>query len=262
MSHETIYQSLFVQGRGALRKELWRCLRTGRAVRRPQGRPRRRRARSVTGHDLATPCRGREPAMPVWQRLNCQQLDWIAKTDPKRWRAYLLKARTPLRLRRPRRRRQRRPRPLAVLGSTVTTRIIHATSQRRSRDTAKPSTRNLEHGLSQGLIESTNTKIRLLTRIAFGFHGPQPLTRPRTTRPRQPPTTTPRPKLTHRYSRRVPYGRVALSASVRSLCEPDKTMPLPFRSRRQGGSSTNLRISSGFLGLLQSIHGVEGVLMG
>ena len=39
VSHETIYQSLFVQGRGALRKELWRSLRTGRAVRRPQGRP-------------------------------------------------------------------------------------------------------------------------------------------------------------------------------------------------------------------------------
>ena len=37
-SHETIYQSLFVQGRGTLRKELWRSLRTGRAVRRPQGR--------------------------------------------------------------------------------------------------------------------------------------------------------------------------------------------------------------------------------
>jgi transposase len=34
---------------------------------------------------------------------------------------------------------------------------------------------NLEHGLSQGLIESTNTKIRLLTRIAFGFHGPDSL---------------------------------------------------------------------------------------
>ena len=39
VSHETIYQSLFIQGRGALRKELWRCLRTGRATRRPQGRP-------------------------------------------------------------------------------------------------------------------------------------------------------------------------------------------------------------------------------
>ena len=34
MSHETIYQSLFVQGRGALRKELHSCLRSGRAMRR------------------------------------------------------------------------------------------------------------------------------------------------------------------------------------------------------------------------------------
>ncbi|WP_192940323.1 transposase, partial [Mycobacterium tuberculosis] len=33
----------------------------------------------------------------------------------------------------------------------------------------------LDHGLSQGLIESTNTKIRLLTRIAFGFRSPQAL---------------------------------------------------------------------------------------
>jgi IS30 family transposase len=32
VSHETIYQSLFVQGRGELRRELHRCLRTGRAA--------------------------------------------------------------------------------------------------------------------------------------------------------------------------------------------------------------------------------------
>jgi IS30 family transposase len=38
VSYETIYQSLYVQGRGALRKELWRSLRTGRATRRPHGR--------------------------------------------------------------------------------------------------------------------------------------------------------------------------------------------------------------------------------
>jgi IS30 family transposase len=37
VSHETIYQSLFVQGRGALRRELARCLRTGRTRRRPRG---------------------------------------------------------------------------------------------------------------------------------------------------------------------------------------------------------------------------------
>ena len=36
VSAETIYQSLFVQGRGALRAELTRCLRTGRAQRRPR----------------------------------------------------------------------------------------------------------------------------------------------------------------------------------------------------------------------------------
>jgi IS30 family transposase len=35
VSTETIYQSLYVQSRGALKQELTRCLRTGRAVRRP-----------------------------------------------------------------------------------------------------------------------------------------------------------------------------------------------------------------------------------
>jgi IS30 family transposase len=38
VSHETIYQSIYVQGRGALRKELAACLRTGRAVRRSRTR--------------------------------------------------------------------------------------------------------------------------------------------------------------------------------------------------------------------------------
>jgi len=38
VSHETIYRTLFVQARGALRKELTACLRTGRAQRRPHMR--------------------------------------------------------------------------------------------------------------------------------------------------------------------------------------------------------------------------------
>src|SRR5437764_3147212 len=38
VSHEAIYQSLYVQGRGALRRELTACLRTGRALRAPRNR--------------------------------------------------------------------------------------------------------------------------------------------------------------------------------------------------------------------------------
>ncbi|WP_427135798.1 transposase [Pseudarthrobacter sp. S9] len=41
ISHETIYQSLYVQGRGELRKDLYRCLSTGRNKRTARGdRPR------------------------------------------------------------------------------------------------------------------------------------------------------------------------------------------------------------------------------
>ena len=43
--HETIYQSLYVQGRGALRRELASCLRTGRALRKPRRRAGARRGR-------------------------------------------------------------------------------------------------------------------------------------------------------------------------------------------------------------------------
>jgi transposase, IS30 family len=49
VSHETIYKALYVQGRGELRRELTRCLRTGRAVRKP--------------HRSATERRGRMPGM-------------------------------------------------------------------------------------------------------------------------------------------------------------------------------------------------------
>ncbi len=43
--HETIYQSIYVQGRGALRRELASCLRTGRALRRPRRRDGERRGK-------------------------------------------------------------------------------------------------------------------------------------------------------------------------------------------------------------------------
>lgn len=48
ISHEAIYQALYVQGRGALRRELVACLRTGRALRVPRARSRQKAWAHVT----------------------------------------------------------------------------------------------------------------------------------------------------------------------------------------------------------------------
>lgn len=47
ISHEAIYQALYVQGRGALRRELVVCLRTGRALRVPRARARNQHRKFV-----------------------------------------------------------------------------------------------------------------------------------------------------------------------------------------------------------------------
>lgn len=59
VSAETIYQSLYVQGRGALRKELAACLRTGRAVRKNRSRLDRRGADPRHGQHLPAATRSR-----------------------------------------------------------------------------------------------------------------------------------------------------------------------------------------------------------
>ena len=48
ISHEAIYQALYIEGRGALKRELSACLRTGRALRVPQVRTRGRGKKFVT----------------------------------------------------------------------------------------------------------------------------------------------------------------------------------------------------------------------
>ena len=63
--HETIYRSLYVQGRGELRRELARHLRTQREVRKPQQRPERRKGRLVDAiHISQRPAEAGDRAVP------------------------------------------------------------------------------------------------------------------------------------------------------------------------------------------------------
>ena len=48
ISHESVYQALYIQGRGALKRELVQCLRTGRALRVPRARTKGRGKKFVT----------------------------------------------------------------------------------------------------------------------------------------------------------------------------------------------------------------------
>ena len=102
------------------------------------------------------------------------QLDWIAKTDQRLWRAYLLKE--GLRYVFAVKGQEGKEALDRWLGWARRCRLpAFAQLQRRIVTHRVAIEATLDHQLSQGLIESTNTKIRLLTRVAFGFHGPQPL---------------------------------------------------------------------------------------
>ena len=66
ISHEAIYQSLYIQGRGGLRRELSACLRSGRALRVPRARARGRRKSLVSPEIMisARPAEAADRAVP------------------------------------------------------------------------------------------------------------------------------------------------------------------------------------------------------
>ena len=66
ISHEAIYQALYVQGRGALRRELTACLRSGRALRVPRARVRGRGKSFVTEQIMISerPAEAEDRAIP------------------------------------------------------------------------------------------------------------------------------------------------------------------------------------------------------
>jgi transposase len=145
--------------------------------RRPRGRP-GADAPPRPGHERAKALKGARYAL--WKNpgtltvYQADQLAWIAKTDPRLHRAYLLK--------------EGLRHVFAIKGhegkQALDQWLIWA---RRCQipafiDLARKITKHrdaidaaLEHNLSNALVESTNTKIRLLTRIAFGFKSPEAL---------------------------------------------------------------------------------------
>jgi IS30 family transposase len=66
ISHEAIYQALYVQGRGALKRELVACLRTGRALRVPRARARQKGWAHVTSEVMISerPAEADDRAVP------------------------------------------------------------------------------------------------------------------------------------------------------------------------------------------------------
>lgn len=137
-----------------------------------------RRSQWLPGRDLAKGLKGARFALSKNpENLTARQrakLEWIATADPRLYRAYRLKEALRLIFQMPPNaaaveleawiswaRRCRIPAfvDLARKIATYRDRILTA----------------ITHQLSNGLIEGVNTRIRLLTRIAFGFHKPDAL---------------------------------------------------------------------------------------
>ena len=163
--------------------------------RRPRGRPRadaspRRATASGPSHRTRRYALWKNPENLTESKHD--KLAWIAKTDPRLHRAYLLKEglRTVFALK-------------GHAGKEALDRWIcwarrcripaFVKLQRRIVKHRAAIDAALDHGLSNALIESTNTKIRLLTRVAFGFKGPE-ASSPWHARPRRPQTEPPTPQ--------------------------------------------------------------------
>jgi transposase len=154
-----------------VRRQAWNDARGGRP-------PTRTSTRRLASERHATPLKAARWAL--WKNPEhlsthqAAQLAWIARTDERLWRAYLLK--------------EGLRHVFAVGGEEGKAALARWLAwARRCRipafvELARRVVRHraaieatLETGLSNARTESTNTKIRLLTRVAFGFHSPDAL---------------------------------------------------------------------------------------
>jgi transposase len=157
-----------------VRREVWRQARTsGQTTSRQLGS----RVQRLSTGGAADLKRARYALWKNPENLTDRQeakLAWIEKTHPRLYRAYLLKEglRLPFRL-------KGEEGKYALdrwLSWAARCRIPEFTELgRKIRKHLKSIHATLDHGLSNGLIESVNTKIRVITRMAFGFHNPAAL---------------------------------------------------------------------------------------
>jgi len=141
-----------------------------------RGAVHQRRAGRASGHAKAL----KHARYALWknpENLTGRQqakLAWVAKTDPRLHRAYLLKE--GLRLVFQLTHDEAVDALEAWIGWARRCRIpAFVDLQRRIVKHKASILAAIEHGLSNGRIESVNTKIRLITRVAFGFRSPEAL---------------------------------------------------------------------------------------
>jgi transposase len=163
---------------GEVRLEAWRDARRAlRAHPRRRGRPARNEPAHPHTERLKQLTRARYPLWKNPENLTPGQrarLDWIAAADPRLYRAYLLKEQLRLVFRLP----LHEAAPELddwchnAHHSHITQFAELAATVARQRT---PILAAIEHGLSNGRTEAVNTKIRLRTRMAFGFKNPDAL---------------------------------------------------------------------------------------
>jgi len=102
------------------------------------------------------------------------QLEWIAESDPRLWRAYQLKEALRYALN-VKGEEGKQALKIWIEWAQRSQLPAFVSLARKVGDHRRAIEAAMDSGLSNALVESTNTKIRLLTRIAFGFHGPEPL---------------------------------------------------------------------------------------
>lgn len=163
------------QALAIVRASAWRAARAAGATHK-NGREQGRQRRDSIGDAKAL----RDARYALWRNpedltdRQRQRLTWVAATHPTLWESYRLKEGLRLLF------TLHGPEAITAfhdwLAWATASRIeefVHLAGRIAAISTRVEAT--LTHKLSNALVESVNTKIRLLTRIAFGFHSPQPL---------------------------------------------------------------------------------------